>query len=72
MSGFLERGREMNDLDTARRELLHGRGSRLAEEHSRWFSRWISKLIESVYYDAFLHGYKHALEDLRLLEGDEK
>ncbi|WP_456478172.1 hypothetical protein [Geoglobus ahangari] len=58
------------DLGYKEKELLYGRGARLAEEHARWFSRWISKLVESVYYDAFLHGYKHALEDVKLLEDD--
>ncbi|WP_456478153.1 hypothetical protein [Geoglobus ahangari] len=59
------------DLSHRERELLQGRGARLAEEHARWFAKWISKLIQDVYYDAFIHGYKHALQDRKLLEDDE-
>ncbi len=33
---------------------------KLAEEHANWYS----KAIIHVYRDAFLHGYKHAMEEL--------
>ncbi|MBE8540395.1 hypothetical protein [Geoglobus acetivorans] len=62
----------MGDLDLMKKELLYGKGARLAEEHARWFSKWVSRLVESVYHDAFLHGYKHALEDIKLLEEGER
>lgn len=31
----------------------------LAREHSEWFCDVFSELMKKVFYEAFIHGYKH-------------
>ena len=37
------------------------KAKKLAEEHWKWLESW----LHIVYVDAFIHGYKHAVEDLK-------
>ena len=44
------------------------KAKKLAEEHWKWLETW----LRIVYVDAFVHGYKHAVEDLKSLEVEQK
>jgi len=35
----------------------------VAEAHAKWYSENLQFIVEKVYKDAFLHGFKHGLED---------
>ena len=39
------------------------RAEKLAREHTEWFSN----IIAEIYYQAFLHGYKHGFKDAKEL-----
>ena len=39
------------------------RAEKLAKEHAEWFKRISAYFIEVVFYEAFLHGYKHGFKD---------
>jgi len=51
------------------------RAEKLAKEHAEWFKKVFGNLIEVVFYEAFLHGYKHGFKDaeelLRKNEGEK-
>ena len=49
-----------------------GRAEKLAREHAAWFKKVFASFVEVVFYEAFLHGYKHGFKDAEgLLERSE-
>lgn len=34
-----------------------------AEKHAKWYSEHMSYMLYHTYKDAFIHGYKHGVED---------
>ena len=39
------------------------KAEKLAKEHAEWFKTVFANFVEVVFYEAFLHGYKHGFKD---------